>query len=73
MADLFEITAAMPSQEIGPTGNLVEIMQVTGITFPHQVSFTITVPKVAGWRDAAIAAARQEAIELESVFGKQSG
>ena len=69
MADLFEITSALPSQEIGPTGNLVDVMQVAGITFPHNVSFLVTVPKTDGWVAAATEAARKEALELESVFG----
>lgn len=69
MADLFEITAALPTQELSATGQLVDVMQITGITFPHNVSFTLTVPKTAGWRDAAIAAAREEALELEAVYG----
>lgn len=73
MADLFEITAALPSQEIGPTGNLIDVMQVSGITFPHNVSFTVVVPKTDGWKAAAIEAARKEALELESVYGTYGG
>jgi hypothetical protein len=73
MADLFEITAAMPSQQLDSSGHLVDVMIVTGQTFPHNVSFTVTVPKTAGWHDAAIAAARTEAQQLEAIYGTYGG
>lgn len=69
MANLYEIIAAMPSQELTSTGQLRDVMTLTGVTIPHSVNFTVTVPKTAGWREAALAAAAQEAAELEAVFG----
>jgi uncharacterized protein YggE len=67
MAETFEITAAMPSQELAPTG-LVDVVTATGVTKPHGVSFTVTVPKAGAWREALIEAARAEAAELEAIF-----
>lgn len=68
MAAQFEIIAAAPTQELDGAGRLVDVMELTGVTIPHQVNFTVKVPKVGGWRDAALARAAAEAAELESLF-----
>lgn len=72
MPDLFEIIAAIPTQELDGRGNLVDVMAITARTLEHDVAFTFTVEKTAGWRDAALAKAREETIEIESVFGTHS-
>lgn len=68
MAAGFEVTAAMPTQELDASQRLVDVMILSGRTIPHSVVFSVTVPKVSGWRDAALAAAAAEAAELESLF-----
>lgn len=69
MADTFEIIAARPSQRLTAGGDLEDVMTADGVTIPHGVGFTVTVPKTPGWRDALLAQAAVEAQELESLFG----
>lgn len=68
MAEQFEITAALPSQELDAAGRIVDTMSAAGATIPHGVSFTVTVLKEPGWRDRLLALAAEEARELESLF-----
>jgi len=69
LADLFEIKSAIPTSSLDAAGNLVEIVEATGVTIPHGVSFVVRVPKAPGWRDALLAEATREAAEFESLFG----
>lgn len=68
MPEQFEVTAAAPTQELDAAGQLVDVMQVTGLTVPHQISFTVSTPKTDGWRDRILLLAAEEARELESLF-----
>lgn len=64
----YEIISVIPSQRLEGGMTIVPTIEAVGITRPHDVNFSVTVDKVDGWRDALLAAAAQEAAELESVF-----
>jgi uncharacterized protein YggE len=68
VADTFEITAALPTQELDAGGRLIDVIEAVGVTKPNGVVFTVRVPKTGAWREALIAAARAEAAELEAIF-----
>lgn len=68
MADTYTILSVIPSQRLQGGVTVIETIEAVGITIPHEVSFSVSVDKVAGWRDALAAAAAAEAAELESVF-----
>lgn len=68
MAELFTILAVIPEQRLQSGTTVVEVVTASGITHPHEVSFSVTVDKVGDWKAALAAAAASEAADLESVF-----
>jgi len=65
----YEVLSAAVTQELSGTGSLVDVVQVTFKSLPHEVVGQVRVPKTAGWREAALALIATEAAELESLFG----
>lgn len=68
MADTFEIMGAFPTQRLDASQQIIEVIEATGVTKPHGVSFTIAVDKLPGWRERLLAIAAEEAAELEALF-----
>jgi hypothetical protein len=56
MPDGWSITAQAQTQQLGPSGNLVDYVQVSAVSEPEEYETTVRVPKKAGWQDAARAA-----------------
>lgn len=51
MADLYAITSQAPTTDIGPTGSVVQAMQVTFLTKPHEVQGRVIIPMSLYTRD----------------------
>ena len=69
MAANFTTMAVLFGTRLVGGTQIVETAELTGLSIPHEVSFTVTVDKVDGWKDALLAAAAAEAAEVESLFG----
>lgn len=54
-------------QEVGPLGDLVDVMQVSFETTPSQFVGAVTVPIAGGWPDVASQAIDQLATQMENV------
>ena len=64
MADTYTILSVGATQELGPTGNLADVMEVQFETIPPGGTGTVRVPKTAGWREAMEAAVAKEAADM---------
>ena len=69
MAENFDVVGVVPTQRLVNGTQLSDVIELTGVTKPHGVMFTVEAAKAPGWKDAILAAAEREAAELESVFG----
>lgn len=69
MAANFEIIAAVPTESFDGAGRPAPVMRVDALSKPHDVSISVTVPKVEGWKENALAQLAAEAAEVESLFG----
>ena len=68
MADSYEVVGAIATQRLVNGVNIEDVMQVTAVSKPNGVTFTVEVPKTSGWVDAAAKALSAEAAQVESVF-----
>ena len=68
MADSYDVLSAIATQRLVNGVDIQDVMEVTAVSKPNGVTFTIQVPKTAGWKDAAASALASEAAEMESVF-----
>lgn len=64
MAETYTILSVAGTQELGPSGNLVDVMEVQFETIPQGGTGSLRVPKTAGWREAAEAAVASEAADM---------
>lgn len=69
MADTYDVVGAIATQRLVNGVDIEDVMQVTAVSKPHGVTFTVEVPKTAGWVEAAAVALAAEAADVESVFG----
>lgn len=53
MPDGYTVTSQAQTQELGPSGNLVDVVQVTAVSVPEEYEVQVRVPLRAGWPDAA--------------------
>jgi hypothetical protein len=68
MADNYQVVSAISTQRLINGVDIQDVMEVTAVSLPNGVTFTISVPKAPGWKDAAAAELAREAAEMESVF-----
>lgn len=68
MADTYEVVAAVATQRLVNGVDIQDVMQVTAVSKPNGVTFTVEVPKTPGWKDVVAAALTSEAADVESVF-----
>jgi hypothetical protein len=69
MADTYEVVGALATQRLINGVTIEDVMEVTAVSKPNGVTFTVEVPKTAGWVQAAASKLAAEAAEMESVFG----
>jgi hypothetical protein len=69
MAAGYTIVSQAQSQELGPSGNLLDIVQVTAVSVPEEYEVTVRVPLRAGWPDVARAELEQRLAEMRSLVG----
>lgn len=67
MPDGYEVTAQAQTQELGPSGNLVDYVQVVAISVPEEYEVTVRVPLRSGWPDVARAAIEARLAEMRSL------
>lgn len=68
MADTYEVVGAIATQRLVNGVEIQDVMEVTAVSKPNGVTFTVTVPKSPGWVEAVAAAAAAEAAQVEAVF-----
>ena len=66
---MFKVVSQGQSQELGPAGNLVDIVQVTAVSEPEEYEVTVRVPLRPGWPDVARAEIEQRFAEMRSLAG----
>jgi len=69
VADTYKILSVGASQELGPTGNLVDVIEAAFETIPAGGTGTVRVPKDAGWQQAVEAAVAAEAAAMLALLG----
>lgn len=68
MADNYEVVAAVATQRIVNGTNIRNVMEVTAVSKPNGVTFTVEVDKTEGWIEAADKKLTEEAADIERVF-----
>lgn len=68
MPDGYNVVAQGQTQELGPTGNLVDVVQVTAVSVPEEYEVTVRVPLTAGWPDRARADIEKRLAEMRSLL-----
>lgn len=69
MPNGYTITSQGQTQELGPSGNLVDMVQVTAVSVPEEYEISVRVPLQAGWPDVARAQIEQRLAEMRSLAG----
>lgn len=69
MPDGYDVTAQAQTQQLGPSGNLVDYVQVTAVSVPEEYEVSVRVPLKAGWPDAARALIEERLAEMRSLAG----
>jgi len=64
VADTYKILSVAGSQELGPTGNLVDVMVAQYETIPPGGTGEVRVPKQEGWRELLAAAVAKDAADI---------
>lgn len=68
MANGYTVTSQAQTQELGASGNLVDVVQVTAVSEPEEFEVMVRVPLVAGWPDTARALIEQRLAEMRSLM-----
>ncbi len=68
MADTYTIVSVIPTEELVAGTQIRKVIEASGLTIPHSVTFTVVVPREGDWRAALAKAAAAEAAELEAAF-----
>lgn len=64
----YEIVAVIPGQRLEGGIRIVETIEAVAFSKPHDISFSVVVDKVEGWKADLAGKVAAEANELESVF-----
>lgn len=67
MPDGYTVVSQGQTQELGPTGNLVDVVQVSAVSVPEEYEVTVRVPLRDGWPNAARALIEQRLAEMRSL------
>lgn len=70
MANGYLITSVGISQELGPTGNLVDVVVATWETVPEGGSGTVSVPRSGDWESALEAAVIRDSEAMLRLLGR---
>lgn len=68
MPDGYRIVSQAQTQELGPSGNLVDMVQVVAISEPEDYEVMARVPLRGGWPDAARAEIESRLAEMRSLL-----
>lgn len=68
MAATYRVLSVGATQELGPTGNLIDVMEAQFETIPEGGTGSVRVPKTANWQEAMTAAIEREAAALHAVL-----
>lgn len=68
MANGYHVTSQAQTQELGPSGNLVDVVQVVAVSDPEEFEVTVRVPLRAGWPDEARALIDARLAEMRSLM-----
>lgn len=68
MAETYEVVGAVATQKLVNGVDIRDVMEVTAVSKPNGVTYTVEVPKAPGWVEVAAKALAAEAAQVEAVF-----
>jgi hypothetical protein len=68
MADGYNVTSQGQTQELGQTGNLIDVIQVTAVSVPEEYEVVVRVPLKTGWPDVARRQIEARLAEMRSLL-----
>jgi len=64
----YNVTSQAQTQELGPSGNLIDVVQVTAVSVPEEFEVQVRIPLRTGWPDDARALIEQRLAEMRSLL-----